>query len=114
MGTCQISASQLHQDSTILDNFVAEIMVRNSCGVSLNSLIQTILLKSLKIAFVDVFEICNQISFALILKTAPGARKATSVQSSTGSEAANCLARGRARLADFGLISPTSHQNGCF
>lgn len=74
---------------------------------SLNCLICSVLLKGLKIAFVGVFEICNQISFALILKLAPDARKATSVQSSKCSGAANYLARGRARLADFGFIQET-------
>jgi len=67
---------------------------------SLNGPICTVLLKGLKIAFVAVFEICNQISFALILILAPGARKATS----KCSRAANCLVRGRVRLADFGFI----------
>lgn len=74
---------------------------------SLNCLLCSVLLKGLKIAFVGVFEICNQISFALILKLAPDARKATSVQSSKCSRAANYLARGRARLADFGFIQET-------
>lgn len=74
---------------------------------SLNSPICTTLLNSLKIAFGGVFEICNQISFALILKLAPSTRKATSVQSSKCSGAGNCLVRGRARLADFGFTQET-------
>lgn len=73
----------------------------------LNGSLCNVLLKGLKPAFDGAFEICNQISFALILKLVPGARKATLVQSSKCSGAANCLAKGCAKLAGFGFIQET-------
>lgn len=67
-------------------------------------IVWTTLLKGFQIAFVCVFEIRKLISFALILKLVPGARKASSVQTSKCSREANCLARGLTGLADFGFV----------
>lgn len=63
-----------------------------------------IFLKGFQIAFVCVFKICKLISFVLILKLAPGARKTSSVETSKCSRVANCLARGLTGLEDFGFF----------
>lgn len=67
-------------------------------------IVWTTLLKGFQIAFVCVFEIRKLISFALILKLVPGARKASSVQTSKCSRETNCLARGLIGLTDFGFV----------